>query len=76
MSNRSDFSNDFSEYFELIRVERWNAPLIHLPDKNALAQYLRGRGVSLTDIRRAIPSITAPLTLTKRGGLIYGRKLL
>lgn len=64
-----------SDYFEVTNVERWDAPLIHLPDKNALAQYLRGRGVSQAEIRKAVSSLSVPLTLTKRGALIFGRKL-
>jgi SAM-dependent methyltransferase len=63
-----------ADYFEIIKTERWNAPLVYLPDQNALAKYLRGRGVSQVDIRKATSSIGVPLSITKRGALIYGRK--
>ena len=63
-----------ANYFEVIKIERWDAPLVCLPDKNALVNYLRGRGVSQVDIQEAISNIPVPLNLTKRGALIYGRK--
>ena len=60
--------------FTAVEVERWDAPLTHLPDRDALALYLRGRGCSAVEIDRAAASVLLPLTLTKRGALIYGRK--
>lgn len=64
------------EFFEVMQVERWDAPLVHLPDKKALARYLRGRSLSQENIQKAIERINVPLSLTKRGALIFGRKSL
>ena len=48
--------------------------LVRLPDREALARYLRGRGLSRTEIQKAVPGIPVPLSLTKRGALIYAQK--
>ena len=63
-----------ADFFTDVTVERWDAPLIYLPDQAAVAQYLRGRQLTQADIDSAIRQIRAPLYLTKRGALIYGRK--
>ncbi len=62
------------EFFTDVQVERWDAPLIYLPDHKALAQYLRGRQLAQSVIDTAVQQISVPLHLTKRGALIYGRK--
>lgn len=61
-------------HFQDVEVERWDAPLINLPDKVALEMYLRGRQLKMADVRKAIKQIQTPLTLTKRGALFIGRK--
>jgi SAM-dependent methyltransferase len=63
-----------AEYFDDLEIERWDAPLVHLPDAGALALYLRGRGLTTEQIAVALPRLQAPLTLTKRGALVYGWK--
>jgi len=62
------------DYFQDIEVERWDAPLVHLPDLNALALYLRGRQLEAKKAQDAIKRLQTPLTLTKRGALFVGRK--
>jgi len=62
-----------SAYFENLEVERWDVPAMRLPDAEALALYLRGRGLSAAEIAAALPAIPTPLTLTKRGLLVYAR---
>ncbi|MBN1643032.1 MAG: class I SAM-dependent methyltransferase [Anaerolineae bacterium] len=62
-------------FFAHVEVESWDAPLVHLPDREALALYLRGRGLCRRDAARAIRRVSLPVTLTTRGALIYGRKL-
>ena len=64
------------EFFQFIEVARWDAPLVHLPDREALALYLKGRGLSPAEIASAVERVATPLTLTKRGALCYGRKLM
>ena len=34
------------EFFQEIEVDRWDAPLIYLPDRDALLTYLQGRQLS------------------------------
>jgi SAM-dependent methyltransferase len=64
-----------SRFFGRIEVERWDAPLVHLPDRAALQLYLRGRQLPRAIMSRALSQLSTPLTLTKRGALIYGRKM-
>lgn len=61
-------------YFEKVEVERWDAPLLRLPDKEALLLWLRGYGVCEGDALSVAERASVPLTLTKRGALIYGYK--
>ena len=63
-----------SAVFDQIVVERWEAPIVHLPDTDALAIYLRGRGLTSQASRAAARKMTTPLTLTKRGLLALGQK--
>ena len=59
-----------AEVFGTVEVESWDAPLVVLRDRDEVARYLvqhladpsLGDGVSL------------PLTLTKRGSLVWARK--
>jgi hypothetical protein len=55
--------------FGAVEVERWDGPFIHLPDADAVAMYLRGRGVD--GVAAEIPT---PLTITKRGVLVWARR--
>ncbi len=63
-------------FFEKIEVDRWDAPLVHLPDRNALHIYLQGRQLSQTTIERALRYVKTPLILTKRGAIFYAHKRL
>jgi SAM-dependent methyltransferase len=60
--------------FDQIVVERWEAPLVRLPDTDALALYLRGRGLTPQASRAAAHQMATPLTLTKRGLLALAQK--
>ena len=62
------------QYFQNVEVERWDAPLVHLPDEEALKLYLRGRRLDLRTIQIALEQLQTPLTLTKRGALFFGYK--
>lgn len=57
-----------------IEIDAWDGPYVHLPDHEALALYLRGRRLSSSEVERASNAIDTPLTLTKRGAVIFARK--
>ena len=60
--------------FSEIEIDAWNGPYVHLPDREALTLYLQGRRLSPAAAKRASDAIDTPLTLTKRGAIIYARK--
>lgn len=64
------------QIFGDIEVEVWDGPFIRLPDRNALGQYLVGRGMSGDRARQVTDDLRVkwPLMVTKRGSLVYGRK--
>ena len=53
-----------------IEVDAWDGPFVHLPDREAVATYLRGRGVP-DDAAEDIPT---PFVITKRGVLVWARR--
>ncbi len=57
-----------------LEVERWDAPLLELPDRDAVRDYLAGKGVAPEHARRAADADETPLRITKRGTLLFGRK--
>jgi SAM-dependent methyltransferase len=60
--------------FAEVEVERWDAPLLELPDRGAVRDYLVGKGVAPEQARLAADSAETPLRVTKRGALAFGRK--
>lgn len=62
------------ELFENVEVERWDAPLLELPDHDAVRDYLLGKGVTPDRAASGADSIEAPLLVTKRGALLFARK--
>ena len=60
--------------FGEIEIDAWDGPYVRLPDREALILYLRGRPLSPSAAERASDAIDTPLTLTKRGTVIYARK--
>lgn len=57
--------------FQVTDVQRWDAAMVHLPDRAAVALFLRGRGLSWEDADEAAERCPAPLDVTKRGVLIW-----
>jgi hypothetical protein len=57
-----------------VEGERWDAPLLELPDRAAVRHYLVGKGVSPERARPAADSVETPLSVTKRGALLFARK--
>jgi ubiquinone/menaquinone biosynthesis C-methylase UbiE len=61
------------ERFADVEVERWDAPLLRLPTRDAVRDYLVGKLVKPEQARQAAESTNPPLSVTKRGALVYGR---
>jgi SAM-dependent methyltransferase len=60
--------------FADVDVEPWDAPLLELPDRAAVRDYLIGKGTEPVRAEAATAAIEVPLTVTKRGALVIGRK--
>jgi SAM-dependent methyltransferase len=60
--------------FGQVEVERWDAPLVRLPDRDAVRAYLIARFVAPQDAAGAAERVETPVAITKRGALIYARK--
>jgi SAM-dependent methyltransferase len=60
--------------FAAIELERWDAPLLRLPTRAAVRDYLIGKGVAPAQGRAAAADTHVPLTVTKRGALAFARK--
>lgn len=56
-------------------AERWDAPLVTLPDHDAVRDYLIARFVPPRQASAAAARIETPLTITKRGAYIRARRL-
>ncbi|MGH3823678.1 MAG: class I SAM-dependent methyltransferase [Pseudonocardiaceae bacterium] len=57
--------------FDVIDVQRWDAPMMTLPDRAAVELFLRGRGLSLERSQQAADGFSTPMTVTKRGVLVW-----
>jgi SAM-dependent methyltransferase len=62
------------ELFGDVEVERWDAPLIDLPTREAVLDYLVGKGAEPGRARAAAAATEVPLAVTKRGALAFARK--
>ncbi|GAA5123482.1 class I SAM-dependent methyltransferase [Pseudonocardia adelaidensis] len=64
--------------FGAVTVEPWDAPLVTLPDRDAVRDYLRARFVPSGEAGRLADAIAArgplPLPVTKRGALLLARR--
>jgi SAM-dependent methyltransferase len=60
--------------FGAAEAERWDAPLITLPDHNAVRDYLIARFVPLDDADASAAKVSTPVVITKRGAFIHARK--
>lgn len=56
-----------------VEVEYWDAPLVELPDHDAVQVFLRGRGLGPGAARRLCGRFTTPMSVTKRGCLVRAR---
>ena len=63
-----------AERFHDIEVERWDAPLLRLPGREAVRDYLLGKGVDPDRAVAAAAGVDVPLVVTKRGALVFARR--
>jgi SAM-dependent methyltransferase len=63
-----------AEHFAEVEVERWDAPLLELPTRGAVRDYLIGNGVEPQVAQSKAETVPAPLSVTRRGVLAFGRK--
>jgi SAM-dependent methyltransferase len=62
------------ELFGDVEVERWDAPLLELPSRRAVLDYLSGKGSDPQSARTAAENTDVPLWVTKRGALAFARR--
>jgi SAM-dependent methyltransferase len=63
------------ERFRDLEVERWDAPLLRLPGRADVRDYLIGKGVEPERASAAAEAAEVPLDVTKRGALVFARRL-
>ena len=63
-----------ADLFTAIQIEPWDAPLLELPTKAALRDYLIGKGVEQAAADAGAAGLEVPLLVTKRGALTFARK--
>jgi hypothetical protein len=62
------------ELFEEPEVKSWDAPLIELPTARAVRDYLVGKQVAPDRAQAVATTTELPLSVTKRGALLFARK--
>jgi SAM-dependent methyltransferase len=62
------------ELFEEPEVKRWDAPLVILPTAQAVRDYLVGKQVDPDQAQAVAEATDLPLSVTKRGALLFARK--
>jgi hypothetical protein len=60
--------------FGNVEVEPWDGPYTRLPDRDAVELYLYGHGLPRVQVSAAASRVPTPLTITKRGAVIYAYK--
>ena len=60
--------------FDIQEVVSWDAKLVTLPDRRAARLFLRGRGLSEEAAAECAVELSMPVTITKRGSLVWARK--
>ncbi|MGH3995397.1 MAG: class I SAM-dependent methyltransferase [Pseudonocardiaceae bacterium] len=61
-----------AEHLADVEVDRWNLPLLTLPDRDAVRDYLIGKGADASSAAAAAAKVKLPLAVTKRGALVWG----
>jgi SAM-dependent methyltransferase len=60
--------------FGAVDVDAWDAPLVRLPDQDAVRDYLIARFVPRGDASRRAAAVPVPLDVTKRGCVVYAHR--
>jgi SAM-dependent methyltransferase len=63
------------QFFSEVETQAWDGPYLRLPHAESLRRYLIGRGVSPALAAERAPTMAFPLEVTKRGALVFGRKI-
>jgi SAM-dependent methyltransferase len=63
-----------ADHFQSVEVRAWDAPLLLLPSRDAVRDYLIGKGTSPRVAARAAEDVRVPVRVTKRGALAFARK--
>ena len=63
-----------AQFFTEIEVEAWDAPLLELPTRAAVRDYLVGKGLGPAAAESMAKRTAVPLSVTKRGALAFARK--
>ena len=61
-------------YFDVLEVITWDEPLIHLPDRDAVRDYLIGRQTPAEIASDAARRANVPIRVTKRGAICFARR--
>ncbi|HAA77611.1 TPA: hypothetical protein DCE37_21075 [Candidatus Latescibacteria bacterium] len=75
----SPFDSEFGgelvkEVFGNVEADHWDMPAVTLPDAEAVALFLKGRGKSADEASELTKQVEMPVTLTKRGALFWAYK--
>ncbi len=62
-----------AEHFAEVEIDAWDRPLLTLPNPDAVRDYLIGKGTEPEHAAEAAQRVATPLTVTKRGALVWGR---
>lgn len=62
------------ERFQELEIQRWDAPLLTLPSRPDVRDYLVGKGVEPNSAAGAAEQLEVPLAVTKRGALVFARR--
>lgn len=64
----------YTGLFTDVEIERWDAPLLDLPSRDAVRDYLIGKGVEPGRADAAAAATQVPLSVTKRGALVFAQR--
>ena len=62
------------ELFADVEVQFWDAPLLELPTREAVRDYIVGKGGDRARGRSRGTAVALPLAVTKRGALVFARR--